>query len=109
MGVVGDTALIALEVAVVDGVKAHKGHEDTPVGLGDAPASSVALMRQARVQPVQGFGEMLVLRKPQPPDGFGEILVLRNPRPLGGFGEILVLLSPSESLSSLASAEPGLN
>ena len=43
VGVVGDAIQVALEVAYVDGIKAHYRREQAPVGLRDGVARQVPL------------------------------------------------------------------
>jgi len=50
VGVVGDAADVALEVAVVHGIETHEGAEEAPIGFHDASAEEVTAIREARVQ-----------------------------------------------------------
>lgn len=52
-GVVNETAQVAFEMSMVDGIEADQRREQTDIRLRQLPADEVALAGEARLQPVE--------------------------------------------------------
>ena len=58
MRVISDAALVAFEVAVLDGIEPHDGGEWPPIGPCQGFARQIELAPEAFIQPVQSFEQL---------------------------------------------------